>query len=61
MGPLAETAPFDRPITALEYDAVRSYLDFLGITQGFLQDASSAAGQYVPDFHLQGVLAPPSV
>lgn len=61
MGPLAETAPFDRPITSLEYDAVRSYLDLLGITQGFLQDASSAASQYVPDFHLQGILAPPSV
>ncbi len=42
-------APFDRPITDEEYDAVLSWM-FLNDLEGFTQEASAADGQFIPDF-----------
>ncbi len=47
MGGLA--APFDRPITDEEYDAVLSWM-FLNDLEGFTQDADASGAQYIPDF-----------
>ncbi|MEA4966141.1 MAG: radical SAM protein [Oscillospiraceae bacterium] len=55
MGPAAQEAPFDRPITDTEYDAVLSYLYFLGLENGFTQEASAADPQYVPTFNFEGI------
>lgn len=54
-GPLAKTPPFDRPVTQTEYDAVVSWMELLGIRNGYLQEFSSASPLYVPDFHFQGL------
>lgn len=50
MGQAAEEPPFDRRITALEYDAVRSWMELCGITDGFTQDFSAASAAYIPPF-----------
>ena len=42
-------APFDRPITEDEYQAVLSWM-FLNDLQGFTQEADSADKLYIPDF-----------
>ena len=42
-------APFDRPITEDEYDAVLSWM-FLNDLQGFTQEADSANKVFIPDF-----------
>ena len=42
-------APFDRPITEEEYDAVLSWM-FLNEIQGFTQEESSATTAFIPDF-----------
>lgn len=42
-------APMDRPITDEEYDAVLSWM-YLNDLEGFVQDADSAAAQFIPDF-----------
>ena len=42
-------APFDRPITEEEYDAVLSWM-FLNEIQGFTQEASSSTTAFIPDF-----------
>ena len=42
-------APFDRPITEDEYDAVLSWM-FLNDLQGFTQEADSANKAFIPDF-----------
>ena len=42
-------APFDRPITDEEYDAVLSWM-YLNDLEGFTQEASSAAERFIPDF-----------
>ena len=47
--------PFDRTVTEEEYDAVLSYLDFLGIENGFTQDFSAASEDYIPDFCFEGL------
>ena len=42
-------APFDRPITEEEYDAVLSWM-FLNDLQGFTQEADSADAIFIPEF-----------
>jgi putative pyruvate formate lyase activating enzyme len=42
-------APYDRPITDEEYDAVLSWM-FLNDLEGFTQEESSAGTQFIPDF-----------
>ncbi len=42
-------APFDRPITDEEYDAVLSWM-FLNDLEGFTQEAAATGAQYIPDF-----------
>ena len=42
-------APFDRPITEEEYDAVLSWM-YLNDLSGFTQEESSASAGFIPDF-----------
>lgn len=42
-------APFDRPITQAEYDAVLSWM-FLNELEGFTQDPEAADARFIPDF-----------
>jgi putative pyruvate formate lyase activating enzyme len=42
-------APFDRPITDEEYDAVLSWM-LLNDLEGFTQESSAADSQFIPDF-----------
>ena len=42
-------APFDRPITDEEYDAVLSWM-YLNDLEGFVQEASAATADYIPEF-----------
>ena len=42
-------APFDRPITEEEYDAVLSWM-FLNDIEGFTQEESSSTTAFIPDF-----------
>ena len=55
MGRAKTIPPLDRPITEEEYDAVLSYLDFLGIENGFTQDFSAATTDFIPTFDLEGL------
>ena len=55
MGKAKTMPPFDRTVTEEEYDAVLSYLDFLGIANGFTQDFSAASEDYIPDFSFEGL------
>ena len=50
MGKAKEMPGFDRPITQEEYDAVLSYLELLGIEDGYTQDFSAASEKYIPDW-----------
>ena len=43
------------PISEEEYDAVLSYLDLLGISEGYTQDFQAAREEYIPDWNLEGV------
>ncbi len=42
-------APFDRPITEEEYDAVLSWM-YLNDLEGFTQEAEAVGSQFIPDF-----------
>ncbi len=42
-------APFDRPITQQEYEAVLSWM-YLNDLQGFTQEAESIGASFIPDF-----------
>ncbi len=44
-----------RRLTSEEYDAARRHLGDSGIEDGFYQELSSAAEEYIPDFDLGGV------
>lgn len=55
MGKAREMPGFDRPITGEEYDAVLSYMELLGIEDGFLQEFSSASEEYIPDWDFSGL------
>lgn len=47
----AKTMPgFDRPISEVEYDAVLSYMELLGIEDGYTQDFQAASEEYVPQW-----------
>ena len=41
----------DRPITQEEYDGVLSYMELLGIEDGFTQEFSSATDAYIPTWN----------
>ena len=43
------TAPFDRPVTREEYDAVLSWM-YLNDLEGFTQEESAADRAFIPDF-----------
>ena len=55
MGKAKTMPPYDRRITEDEYDAALSYLELLGIENGFTQDFSAAAEEYIPDFSFEGL------
>jgi putative pyruvate formate lyase activating enzyme len=48
-------APLDRPVTSAEYDELVDYAIKKGITNAFIQDASSAAESFIPPFDSTGV------
>ena len=50
MGRAKTMAGFDRTITETEYDAVLSYMELLGIEDGYTQDFQAATEEYVPDW-----------
>lgn len=54
-GRLAKTPPFDRPITADEAAAARSWLELCGIRAGFVQERTSADSGFVPAFDGTGI------
>ena len=45
-----------RRVTKMEYRAALSYMENLGITDGYQQDAASAKSEYTPSFDLTGVI-----
>ena len=53
MGKAKTMPPYDRRITEDEYDAALSYLELLGIENGFTQDFSAATEEYIPDFYFE--------
>ena len=55
-GRAKQTPPFDRPVTAEEYEAVVDWLYMLELEDGFLQEPSAATAEYLPDFSLEGIL-----
>lgn len=55
MGKAKDLPPLNRSVTEEEYDAVLSYLDFLGIENGYTQDFSAASEDYIPDFSFEGL------
>ena len=54
MGKAKEMPGLDRPITEEEYDAVLSYMNLWGI-EGYMQEFSSAAEEYIPQWDFSGV------
>ena len=42
-------APFDRPVTQEEYEAVLSWM-YLNDLEGFTQEETAASGDFIPDF-----------
>ena len=44
-----------RRVTKMEYRAALNYMENLGITDGYQQDAASAKREYTPDFDLTGI------
>ena len=55
MGRARTMEGLNRPISEEEYDAVLSYLDLLGISEGYTQDFQAAREEYIPDWNLEGV------
>lgn len=55
MGKAKAMPPLDRRIMETEYDAVLSYMELLGIEDGFTQDFSAATSDYTPEFDLTGL------
>ena len=55
MGKAKTMPPYDRRITEDEYDAALSYLELLGLENGFTQDFSAATEEYIPDFSFEGL------
>ena len=55
MGRARDMEGLNRPISELEYDAVLSYMDLLGIEDGYTQDFQAAAEEYIPTWDLEGI------
>lgn len=55
-GDLGTFPELSRRITKREYDKVIHFMEQIGLTDGYLQERSSAKQEYIPDFSLQGVL-----
>lgn len=55
-GNLSGHPEIDRKITRREYNKVVSYMEEIGLVNGYIQEHSSAGRQYIPDFALQGVI-----
>lgn len=55
MGLAKTMPPYDRRVTETEYAAVLSYMELLGIRNGYTQDFSAASADYVPAFDLEGI------
>ena len=55
MGRARDMEGLNRPISELEYDAVLSYMDLLGIEDGYTQDFQAATEEYIPTWDLEGV------
>lgn len=55
-GRAAEFPELNRRITKREYERVLDALFELGLTEGFVQERSSAKEEYIPPFDLSGVL-----
>lgn len=55
MGAAKEIPPFDRRVTEEEYAAVESWMELLGLEDGFTQDFSAATSEYIPPFDLEGL------
>lgn len=55
MGRAKDMDDLNRPITELEYDAVLSYMDLLGIEDGYTQDFMAASRDFIPDWDLTGL------
>ncbi|MGN0979674.1 MAG: 4Fe-4S cluster-binding domain-containing protein [Candidatus Avoscillospira sp.] len=47
--------PLDRRVTEEEYDAVLSYLWFLGLEDGYTQDFQAATEEFIPKWDLSGL------
>jgi putative pyruvate formate lyase activating enzyme len=60
MGRAKDAAPYNRRITETEYAAVESYMELLGIENGYTQDFSAASADYVPAFDLEGIAEVPA-
>ena len=54
-GRVKDVPPYDRPVTAEEYEAVVDWLYMLGLEDGFLQEPSAATADYLPEFSLEGI------
>lgn len=52
----AQPDPLNRRVTDEEYAACVSWMEFCGIENGFTQGAEAATTEYLPDFHLGGIL-----
>lgn len=55
-GDLARHPELQRRITQQEYDAVYDRLIELDLTEGYIQELSSAKEEYIPPFNLSGVI-----
>lgn len=53
MGPVQP--PLDRRVTEEEYNAVLSYLWFLGLEDGYTQDFQAATEEFIPKWDLSGL------
>lgn len=53
--PNVEIPELNRRITSYEYDKVVDAAIRLGLTQGFMQEKSSAREEYTPPFDLEGL------
>lgn len=54
-GDLSRFPELQRRITRREYEKVLGVIEELGLTNGYVQELSSAKTEYIPDFSLQGV------
>lgn len=55
-GRLQHTPPFDRRVTDEEYEGVLSWMEIIGLTDGFTQEESSADACYTPPFDGEGLV-----